>query len=109
MNWRQEQQVDFPVRMEGEDQPPILSPPPAYQPPILTDSGPQPSPGAAATGQLLAGRQQPMAHAGPDPFAGMSEEDKAAIRAAMAEMEAEEHAVRESGEDQEDRLRISSI
>lgn len=104
----QEQGIDFPVRSPDE-QAPILTPPTAYQPPTVLLSGAAPPAGTAAATAAAAG----LAHAGArggggdaaagegaDPFAGMSAEDRAAVQAAMAEMEEEERAVRESGEQQ---------
>uniref|UniRef100_A0A7R9YTW7 VHS domain-containing protein n=1 Tax=Chlamydomonas euryale TaxID=1486919 RepID=A0A7R9YTW7_9CHLO len=76
--------VDFPARSPDE-QPPILSPPPAYStPPMVPLGSVAPLPPVA------------VGSAGTDPFAGMSEEDRAAVQAAMAEMDAEARAVRES-------------
>eukprot|EP00955_Chlamydomonas_euryale_P053166 355390-Chlamydomonas_euryale.AAC.4 len=80
----QEHGVDFPARSPDE-QPPILSPPPAYStPPMVPLGSVAPLPPVA------------VGSAGTDPFAGMSEEDRAAVQAAMAEMDAEARAVRES-------------
>ena len=50
---------------------------------------------AAVTGHFAPQPRPPAQQA--DPFAGMSEEDRLAVQAAMAEMDHEERAVRESG------------
>ena len=114
----QEHGVDFPVR-GPEDQTPILTPP--LHPPsaattgdaALAAAGYIPSAevansrstggrggaplgaGAPAAGQRQRQQQPVLPEA--DPFAGMTEEDKLAVQAAMAEMDQEERAFRESG------------
>ena len=88
--------MDFPVR-SPDDQPPILTPPVVYQPPPVMPAGSPPLLSPAGSVAAAAHHAPPPAPA-EDPFAGMSAEDRAAVQAAMAEMEEEERAVRESGE-----------
>ena len=110
----QEQGVDFPVR-GPEDEPPILTPPPPLQSPsaagsrggaALASAGylpPMVIPSAAGAGAVTGGGGGRAAQrlssegGGEDPFAGMSEEDRMAVQAAMAEMDQEAQAVRASG------------
>ncbi|KAG1670193.1 hypothetical protein FOA52_014969 [Chlamydomonas sp. UWO 241] len=85
--------VDFPAR-SPDDQPPILTPPPAYTAPTMVPLG--------ALAELPPGMQQQQqqgrgrAADTVDPFAGMSAEDRAAVQAAIAEADAEAAAFDES-------------
>ncbi len=96
--------MDFPIR--GPDaQLPVLNPPPMPPRHAPAQQGAVLQQGAYV--QAPAGAYPPAAAAGPhgymqqqpavDPFAGMSEEDKRAVQAAMAEMDREERAARETG------------
>ncbi len=55
------------------------------------------APSPAPQGVPVVVAPPPSAGAAYDPFAGMSEEDRAAVQAAMAEMESEAEAAREAG------------
>mmetsp|Transcript_12393 Transcript_12393/g.26775 ORF Transcript_12393/g.26775 Transcript_12393/m.26775 type:complete len:544 (-) Transcript_12393:671-2302(-) len=77
--------VDFPVR-GPDDHPPILTPPPVFAPVHPASAQPQGYvPPAVAGVGAGAGAAAAAVGMSPDAFAGMSEEDRAAIEAAMSQ------------------------
>ncbi|KAJ9515128.1 hypothetical protein QJQ45_028926, partial [Haematococcus lacustris] len=98
-----EQGVDFPVRSAAD-----MSPIEAYQPPTLSAAGVGPGAGLSAVPGARAGAASgdpggEGAHhghglraPGPEAFEGMSDEDRAAVQAAMAELAMDEAAAQEA-------------
>lgn len=104
----QERGMQFPLR-DVDDSVPFLTPPAAIAPTISplqspasaaqnTGAGPQTAAAAAQQAESDAGAGAGNAVAVADALAGMSDEDRAAVQAAMAEMDADDYEAAEAGE-----------
>ncbi len=85
--------MDFPVRAPDETAL-ILTPPRTHDPQAPSYTPPPYTGGSEAAAVMAAAGAEA---AREDPLVGLSEEDRAAIQAAMAEMAEEDRAAREAG------------